>query len=316
MNKIRGDKMPLVYIILLNYNEFNDTIECVKSLEKINYRNFKIIVIDNASMNNSIVYLKQSLKQCIIIEAHENLGFAHGNNIGIKYAIENGAEYVLLLNNDTLVDSYFLDNMIDSFYKYKNVGVVGSKIMYYPNKNIIWYGGGFIDWFRFLAVHFGTGEIDKGQYDFEKEVDFMTGCCMLIKKEVFRKIGFLPNEYFMYFEDVDFCVRVKNIGYKILYNPNAIIYHKVGLSGGGEGSAFSVKWNTRNRIIFMNKYKNKVSKLKFVLSNIFFYSTRLMKYIVFALKSKREMANAILDGFIEWRLYCKENKNKLGAKND
>lgn len=288
--------MPLVYIILVNYNGYKDTTECVNSLKKINYSNYKIIIVDNASFDNSVEILKKKLSDCKIIESKKNLGFAGGNNLGIKYALGNKADYILLLNNDTLVESNFLNNMINSFNVDNRIGLVGCKIMYYTQKNIIWYGGGYIDWFRFIGAHYGMKQIDKGQCNVEKEIDFMTGCCMLIKREVFEKIRLLTEDYFMYFEDVDFCVKVKDAGYKIWYNPKAIIYHKVGLSSGGEESAFSIKWCTRNRLVFMNKYKVKVTRFSFILSKVFFYTTRLIRYFQYVLANEYDKSKAIIDG--------------------
>lgn len=295
--------MPLVYIILINYNGYKDTIECIQSLEKISYKNFEIVVVDNASTNDSIIYIKKSceelLKKCTIIESKSNLGFSGGNNLAIEYAIKNKAEYVLLLNNDTLVEPNFLDEMLNSFHKDEKIGIVGCKIMYYPQKNIIWYAGGKIDWFKFIVVHFGIGDIDKEQFNKEKEMDFMTGCCMLIKTEVFKKVGLLSNEYFMYFEDVDYCVKVRQANYKIWYNPKAVIYHKVGLSSGGEESSFSIKWNTRNRIIFMNKYRNKVKAFNLIISKMFFYSTRIIRYLQYIYIGEKVKSKAILEGIKE-----------------
>lgn len=291
--------MPLIYIILVNYNGYKDTIECVESLKRINYSNYKIIIVDNASTNNSLNYLNKELKDCVIINSKNNLGFAGGNNLGIEYALKNGADYVMLLNNDTLVDPKFLDNMVNLSIEDDKIGIVGCKIMYYPQKDIIWYGGGFINWFKFIGEHYGIKEIDKGQCDKQKEIDFMTGCCMLIKKEVFEKTGLLSDEYFMYYEDVDFCIKVKDAGYKIWYDPTAVIYHKVGLSGGGEESEFSIKWITRNKMFFMKKYKNKVNKLSFLLTNTYFYTTRMIRYLQYKIKGKNSKAEAICQGIKE-----------------
>lgn len=288
--------MPLVYIILVNYNGYKDTIECVESLRKINFNNYKIIVVDNASTNNSIIHLKKSCNDCTILESKNNLGFAGGNNLAIDYAINKGAEYILLLNNDTLVDPGFLDDMLETYKKEDKIGLVGCKIMNYPKKNIIWYGGGYINWFKFIPEHYGINEVDKGQCDKEKEVDFITGCCMLVKKEVFEKSGLLPDDYFMYFEDVDFCVMVKNSGYKMWYNPKAVIYHKVGLSGGGKESSFSITWGTRNRLVFMKKYKDKVNIVKFIFSKLFYYSTRFIRYFQYISIGKIDNAKAIIEG--------------------
>jgi hypothetical protein len=293
--------MPLVYIILVNYNGYKDTIECVNSLKKISYKNYKIVVVDNASSDNSVEILMEELSNCMIIESKKNIGFAGGNNLGIKYALNHNADYIMLLNNDTIVESQFLNDMINSFNVNNKIGIVGCKIMYYPEKNIIWYGGGYIDWFKFIGVHYGMRQIDKGQSNNKKEIDFITGCCMLVKREVFEKIGLLSEDYFMYFEDVDFCVKVKNAGFVIWYNSEAVIYHKVGLSSGGEESSFSIEWCTRNRLLFMDKYKNNVNKFSLILSKIFFYGTRFIRCFQYTLKNKKDKAKAIIDGIKEYK---------------
>ncbi|WP_297423406.1 glycosyltransferase family 2 protein [Clostridium sp.] len=290
---------PRVFIILVNYNAYKDTIECVESLRKIDYLNYKIIIVDNASTNDSFEILTRSLKDCIIIKSKKNLGFAGGNNLGLRYALDEGADYIMLLNNDTLVEPNFLSNMLNSFHQDNKIGIVGCKIMYHPQKDIIWYGGGNINWFKFIGEHHGIKELDRGQCDEEKEVDFITGCCLLIKSSVIRRIGFLSEEYFMYFEDVDFCVKVKEAGYKVWYNSKSVIYHKVGLSGGGEESVFSIKWCTRNRLLFMKKYKNRVSKFTYILANIFIYTTRWIRYIQYKMKGKNDKAEAIIEGIKE-----------------
>ena len=288
--------MPLIYIILINYNGYKDTIDCVNNLKKINYKNYKIIVVDNASSDDSVEILNEELKNCTIIKSKKNLGFAGGNNLGVNYALDHKADYILLLNNDTIVEPQFLNNMLNSFSIGSKIGIVGCKIMYYSQKNIIWYGGGYIDWFKFIGVHYGMRQIDKGQCDNKKEIDFVTGCCMLVKREVFEKVGLLSEDYFMYFEDVDFCVKVKNAGFVMWYNPEAIIYHKVGLSSGGEESPFSIEWCTRNRLLFMYKYKNNVSKFRLMLSKIFFYSTRCIRFFQYVIGNEYNKSKAIING--------------------
>lgn len=298
--------MPLVYIILINYNGYKDTIECVKSIRKIKYSNYKIIIVDNASKDGSVKILKNNLNDCIILESKDNLGFSGGNNLAIKYALNNNADYVMLLNNDTLVEEYFLINMLNSFNQSSEIALVGCKIMYYPQTNIIWYGGGEINWFKFDNKHIGANEIDNGQCDTQKEIDFITGCCMLIKSDIFKKTGLLSEEYFMYFEDMDFCVKTKECGYKMWYNPKAIIYHKIGASNGGKDSLFSIEWCTKNRIIFIHKYKNKVSKFNFLLTNIYFYIRQCLIYCKSRFQGRSGKAEAILKGLKEGIEICKK----------
>lgn len=288
---------PKIYVILLNYNGYKDTLECVKSLKKVNYNNLNIVVVDNASTDDSDSILSNN-KEFVYLKADKNEGFAKGNNIGIEYAISNRAEYILLLNNDTIVEEDFLNQMISIFYEEERIGIVGSKILYYPQKDVIWYGGGYVDWFNFVGLNDGKGIKDNGNYDKVSEVSFITGCCMLIKTEVILKVGYLPEEYFMYYEDVEFCINVSDAGYRLVYNPKSIIYHKVSVSSGGEDSPFTLKWLTRNKIIFMEKYRYKVRNSKYLRAYIYFYLTRFIRIIQFIFKN-REKAKAIYSGIKE-----------------
>lgn len=293
-----------VSIILLNYRGVKDTLECVESLERIDYENYEIIVVDNHSEDGSYEILKEKIGgRHILIEAPDNGGFAKGNNIGIDYAINNGADFVLLLNNDTLVIENFLSEMIGCSERHSDAGIVGCKILYNSQRDTIWYGGGEIDLKRFYGYHYGEGQKDSAIYNEEKEISFTTGCVMLLPRETILKAGKLPEEYFMYYEDVDYCLRVQRAGYKIYYCPSAAVYHKVSASTGGDESPFAVRYNTRNRIIFMNKYKNLVSSMEFKKSNIFFYGSRVIRFLQYILKGKMDKARALLSGIKEGRYY-------------
>jgi GT2 family glycosyltransferase len=293
-----------VGIILLNYKGVKDTIECVKSLEKISYKNLHIIIVDNHSQDGSYEKLKNSLdSKHIIIEAKANGGFAKGNNIGIDYALKMGCDYILLLNNDTLVEKDFLTELVNCYEVHKDAGIVGCKILYESKRDLIWYAGGEINLKRFYGFHYGEGQKDSGEFNREKEISFTTGCVMLIGRDVLEKVGKLPEEYFMYYEDVDYCLTVQEAEYKIYYCPSAVVYHKVSASSGGEASAFAIKWNTRNRIIFMNKFKYKVSKPSYIIGKLFFYSTRVIKLMEYYIKGDADKGKALLTGIKEGRKY-------------
>ncbi|MDM0527875.1 glycosyltransferase family 2 protein [Clostridium perfringens] len=242
---------PLVYIILVNYNGVNDTLNCIKSLEKINYDNFKIIIVDNFSNDNSLNILKKNINQKhTIIESEENNGFSAGNNIGIKFAINKGAEYVLLLNNDTIVEKNFLNELVSSVDC--NTGIVIGKIYYASEKNKLWYDGGNINFITGKVKHINFNKIDKKMECKDKNITFATGCCMLIPIEVIKKIGLLNEDYFLYYEDSDYCVNVLNNNFNIVYNPNAIIYHSVS-SSTGNNSPLSQYYMIRNKLFFIKK---------------------------------------------------------------
>jgi len=233
---------PLVYIIILNWNGKTDTIECLHSLQTISYPNYKIIIVDNASGDGSVQALRSEFPTLEIIENQKNLRFAGGNNIGLRYALEKNAEYVLLLNNDTIVEKNFLFELVHCAENDERVGIAGAKIYYYTEKNKIWYAGGKIAWNIGWISHRGIRETDFNQYYQEEETDYVTGCCMLLRRNLIEEIGLLDEAYFIYGEDADWCMRAKNNGYKLMYVPTAKLYHKVSISSGGNFSWFK-NWN-------------------------------------------------------------------------
>lgn len=300
--------LPKIGIILLNYNGYKDTIECINSLMDINYENYNIVVVDNASTDDSFEILKKNINdKCILIESGKNGGFASGNNIGIKRALEIDCEYVILLNNDTLVDKNFINEMLKGFSISKNVGLVSSKILFYPEDNKVWYGGGELNDKKFIVKHQYYKAEDNYEDDI-REISFATGCCLMISKDVLNTIGLLPEEYFMYFEDVDYCYNARLNGFKIIYNPNARIYHKANSSTKREKKGFLMKYEIRNRFIFIEKYKKFVGSKNY-LSLKFFFSASVVKQILLALVHLDiNNTKAVIDGFGSAKEYIKENR--------
>jgi GT2 family glycosyltransferase len=238
---------PSVAIIILNWNNWQDTVQCLESLSQIDYPNYQIVVVDNGSTDDSVLQLKQRFNAISLLESEKNLGFSGGVNFGIEQM--KTSDLILLLNNDTLVEKDFLTGLVRKITSNDTIGLVGGKIYYYEaaecdafirqladvqsikglhsNRNKIWSAGGGISKLTKRTFHFGENKNDRGQYDQEREVDFLSGCCLLVKRDVIEKIGLLDPDYFMYYEDVDFCLRAKEQGYKILYVPGSIIWHKV-----------------------------------------------------------------------------------------
>ena len=230
---------PGVGIILLNWNGYQDTYDCLKSLESLSYPNFKVYVVDNLSSDDSYARLLEDHHNgefkipVDLIQSGGNLGFAGGNNIGIQAAYESGLEYIWLLNNDTVVDPYALTSLVIEMEKDQKIGIIGSKIYYY-NTNLIWFAGGEVnEWFGSVN-HPGLREKDEGQFNQLREVDFITGCSLLLRKELIETVGYMREDYFLYYEETDWNVRARQTGWKIVYCPQSIVYHKVSLSSGGE----------------------------------------------------------------------------------
>lgn len=252
---------PKVSIIILNWNGKEDTIECIESLKHISYPNYDILLVDNGSTDGSVEYFKEQYPEMEIIENRENLGFTKGNNIAIKKTIANNTDYILLLNNDVAVEPDFLDKMVCEANQNDKIGIIGPKINYYGTPYQIWAAGGHINYWICLIAYYGMNKPDAQKYSYEKDVDFVSGCAMLIKVSVCREIGLLDERYFAYFEDVDFCLRAKNNGYTIRYVPSAKIYHKVSKTSGGALSPFSLYLSTRNKLLFSKIHLSKLQLL-------------------------------------------------------
>jgi len=247
-----------VAIIILNWNSYTDTYECLKSLEDIKKKNFTVFLADNNSQDNSFSMLQKDYQRnvfsidIVFIQTGANLGFAGGNNVAIKKAYEQGYEYFWLLNNDTIVEANALDPLINYLISNPEVGITGSKIYYY-NTSKIWFAGGKVDLSMGRVKHIGLREEDNGLYDTTKQVDFINGCSLAFKREVLDKVGYMNEDYFLYYEETDWNTRVRKAGFKIVFCPQSVIYHKVSLSSGGEDNLSSkvYYYNFRNAFIFV-----------------------------------------------------------------
>jgi GT2 family glycosyltransferase len=266
-------------IILVNYQRAEDTTACIDSLANSTYTNFSIIVVDNASKDGSVVVLQNKYPGIITIENKENYGFSEGNNIGIRFAIENGFEYILLLNNDTVVDKNALSVLINTIQTDYRIGVLGSKILYYSKPNVLWFAGGYFNPNSSMGGHYGIGQIDNGQFDNLATCDYITGCCLLTRSEVLNKVGLLDPDYFAYLEDVDFCFRVKRAGYSINYQPKSVIYHKVSSTSSWDSPVY-LYFNMRNKILFLRKNSQKRKWLLYLPLLIYFFARQFVRLTI------------------------------------
>lgn len=249
----------LIYIILINWNGKADTLACLASLQKITYPNYKIIVVDNASADGSVEAITAQYPTIEIIRNEKNERFAHANNQGIALALQNNAVFILLLNNDTVVDPAFLDFMVERARREENIGMVGAKIYYADQPNVLWYAGGEISLRKGLIAHIGIREIDSGQFDQGGETGYITGCCLLASRNCIETIGVLDESYFIYTEDADWCWRAKINGFKIWFEPRAKIWHKISSSSGGQSiagglTAFKIYHKIRGMMKFFGRY--------------------------------------------------------------
>lgn len=290
---------PKVSLVVLNYNNPTDTIECISSLLKNSYENFEVILIDNGSTDNSVELLNSiHYKNVIFIQNEKNLGFAGGCNMGIRHALQNNADYILLLNNDTVVKEDFLDNLIEQALKYSDAGAIGPKIYFYDEPDKIWFAGGYIDW-KYDGAHIGYGKLDDNIYNTERSVEFISGCALLIKSEVVEKVGLLDPSFFAYQEDVDFCVRIKNAGYKCLYIPYPHLWHKGGTTTKKQGrmSPFHRYLGTRNKLVLYRKNYGRLQFMGVLLHEIFLVTPILI--LLYIYRRHFDLISAQLQGMID-----------------
>lgn len=263
--------MIKLFIVIVNWNGITDTLACLDSLSAANWKGIEgtVVIVDNGSTDDSLKKLrkwKNSVFTLHIIENIKNLGFAGGNNVGIVYSLSENPDYIVLLNNDTIVDKDMCIEFVKAAHQNPKAGILSPKIYFakgyefhkdrYTNNQlgkVLWSVGGDIDWNNVYAPNRGVDEVDTGQYNTNQSVDFATGACMLVRPEVFREIGMFDEKYFLYLEDVDLCMRAKKKGYDIVYTPKPIVWHKVSQSSA-IGGGLNDYYTTRNRLLFARRY--------------------------------------------------------------
>ncbi|MBI5806385.1 glycosyltransferase family 2 protein [candidate division TA06 bacterium] len=248
--------MNNIYVIILNWNNLHDTLECVNSLKNSSTIVSKIIIVDNGSTDDSGRILKEKYvdeRSIEFIVNDKNEGFSRGINIGVIKAIKENPDYILLLNNDAFLDVNCINNLLKAFVANNRCGVAGPRIFYSHKKDIIWQGGGHFNCWTGGNVVPEKNRIPKVFKDEYVNATFMTGCIMLIKREVFEEIGLLDEDIFFYEEDVDFCLRAAKAGFKLIYVPSAVAWHKV---EGIRITPFAFYNRARSRIIVLRKNFN------------------------------------------------------------
>ncbi|MCK4614324.1 MAG: glycosyltransferase family 2 protein [Thermoplasmata archaeon] len=296
----------------LNWNRKHDTEECVNALLEMNYPNFEIVVVDNGSEDGSVDHLKEKLGDKIHIVANgKNLGYADGFNSGINYVMEREANYILILNNDTKIDKNALTELVKTAESDPKIGFVSGKVYHFNKPNVIQTVGKLTDPITLVGAHVGANEMDEGQYDEIRDYDFIDDVFLLVRWEVIEKVGGYDSNFFLYFEETDWCARVRRAGYRIVFAPAAKIWHKGSMSSGGGTNPVNTFWLARNRYPFIGRNGSPKQWNHFLLKN-FFYQIP-MTVFVRAVKGKFNILVSYIKGNLSGLIWVLRNKEQKEA---
>ena len=272
---------PLVSIITVNYNQLEQTLEFIKCIKEHDYKELEIIVVDNKSVQSPEI-IKELYPDVSLVQSNTNLGFAGGNNLGIKVA---KGDMLFFVNNDVYLQKGTIKHLVEKLQEGTNIGMVSPKIKFYDNPDVIQYAGfNKINKITGRNSAVGSMAFDHGQYDEGRETHYGHGAAMMVRREAIESAGLMPEVFFLYYEEIDWSNQIKNKGYKIFYEPKAVVLHKQSLSSG-KNSPLKVFYLTRNRILFM---KRNVPGYQFIIFLIHLFLLAVPKNL-FAMAIKREV---------------------------
>ncbi|RZK36448.1 MAG: glycosyltransferase family 2 protein [Pedobacter sp.] len=291
-----------IAIIILNWNTPAHTISCVSSITNhCDESEYDIIIADNGSTDNSLSILKKQFPNHIFIDNKTNLGFAEGNNTALRYSIENGYTYSLLLNNDTEVDENFLSPLLTHLEKNPETVAVQPAIYYLYHKNKLWNGGSYFN--NLLGLTYSNNKASRQSLKFPEKVEWLTGCCFLVRNEALKKVGLFTSKFFLYYEDVDLSFRLRKTAGQLDYLPTSKIYHEAGVSGKqkvknseGELSPIIHYYVNRNKLWFLRRYAKPIAIVPIFIYNAFYYSAMLSYFL---LRNRKQKAKFLLKAIKE-----------------
>jgi len=296
---------PVVTIITINYNQLKLTCGLLDSLRKVSYPAVEIIVVDNHSREDPRPVIHGRYPEVKLIVNSENLGFAGGNNLGIQAST---GKYLLFLNNDTEVHPDFLQPLVALFEANPVAGAASSKILYHNSGETIQYAGSTrIDPFTGRSKRIGYMEKDRGQHDMLRETDLAHGAAMMVPRRVVNRVGLMPEFFFLYYEEVDWCESIKKAGYKIYCVPGSKVYHKESMSVG-KGSTLKTYYMTRNRLLYMRRNTAGFKKVTWIMFFLFFSLPK--NAIVYSFQNDIEQARAFWRGLL-WNITHLTNGKRL-----
>ena len=244
---------PLLFVIVLNNNRRDDVLACLASLFQNDYKNVRVILVDNASKDDSIEAVHREFPQVQIIPLTTNLGYAGNNNIGIQAALDQGADWIFILNDDTVLDPSCLSLLIETSKLDPAIGIAGPMVYHFEAPEVIQSAGGMLGKY-WQSTHLGKDELDHGQFKSVRPVQWISGCAILVRRAMIEQVGMLDPNYFLYWEETEWCIRAGNAGWKIMHIPQAKLWHK-GASTWQQPKPYVTYYTTRNQLFTLAKYE-------------------------------------------------------------
>lgn len=277
---------PKIFVIVLNFNGQDTLVPCLASIYQSDYLNFEVVVVDNDSRDGSLEQAMKSFSRAHFIKNSENIGFARGNNVGIRWALEKFADYILILNNDATIEKTTLSELLQTMQRNDSAGIASPLILSGDGKNI-WFAGGIIDWHKMRTEH-----LHKTRFDSPYSSEYISGCAMFIKKDVFKKIGILDERFFLYYEDADFSMRAKKAGFDLLVVPLTRIKH---LEQSSSKNNLKIYWLVLSGLMFF--YTHSPNKAWVV----FYVFLRKIKNLFDRLFSRNEHAQLVHRAYQDYK---------------
>jgi len=288
---LHSGRWPLVYVVILSWNQREETLACLSSVCQLDYPNKRVLVVDNGSRDGTPEAVVRWFPDVEIIVNAENLGFAAGCNVGLRYALEQGARWVLLLNNDVEIAPDALQHLVSSASP--DAGMVAPKIYYFSDRTRIWSVGGKRHPWTLEKIGDAMGQVDEGQWNEVLERDYLVGCAVLLSRRLLTEVGLFDERFFVYYEDSDLSLRARLAGWRLLMAPQAHVWHKVAVSSGGRDSPNERYWMARSSILFFRKH---VRGLRWLAVGPYRIGSAIKTLFRLTLKGRHDSARAYIRG--------------------
>jgi hypothetical protein len=284
-------------VIILNWNSREMTADCIRSILAMDATKYDIMVVDNGSRDGSVSYLRNEFPNVTVFPQDNNLGFAAGCNIGMRHALAEGFEYILLINNDTAVDSGFLSALLEEAQREPGAAIVSPKIYFYDFPDRLWWAGGEFSTWIGIPEHVGRKRSDIGDYDSSGPIDWATGCAALIRCDALKQVGLFDEKLFGNGEDLDLSLRMRKAGYRIWFAPRAKVWHKEGIDyRKNAGEHTRIFTGTRNLLWIMHRHAELIKWISFLPNFVFRYA---LFYIVLSIwRGDFRSAKAVWEGIL------------------